>query len=404
MDHLASALGAWVNPYQWIAWEKPDDTARVLAGILDVAAGRASVPASGALDPKGRDRSDIFDRPESIADLSALPAPGLSIRPDDPYYVNRQADPALAEAASRLEETVVIKAPRQMGKSSLLRRYLNDCRKHGKKTVLVDLSRFDDSILLDYKVFLSELARELLAGFGLDGSPTIANQLEMTRFVRDQILKAVPDNLVIALDEADRVLGQSYQSGFFSMLRSWLDIRSDSTQPVWARMELAFVISTEPYLLIADAHRSPFNVRAPVELAPFRDKECIDLNRRYPEVLKDEQAERLRCELLNGHPFLTRLAYFRLTHREPADLDTLLRNAAEPDAPSENIFGHFWQSFADPVRQTFLQRCGACVSTGQLTTMTPSIDSTVRGWFCVREKESSPRTVSTPVSLGACNE
>jgi hypothetical protein len=344
---LGYALGAWVNPYQWTTWEKPDDTPRVLAEILDIVAGRANVPASEAPDPQRRDRSDIVDRPEPIADLSALPAPGLSIRPDDPYYIKRPADRVLAEAARRLEETVVIKAPRMMGKSSLLRQYLNDCRKHGKKTALVDLSEFDDSILVDYKVFLSALARELLAGFGLDGSPTIANQLEMTRFVRDQLLRTVPDNLVIALDDADRVLGQPYQSGFFSMLRSWLDRRSDSTQPGWARMELAFVISTEPYLLIADSHRSPFNVRDPVELPPFRDKECIDLNRRYPKVLKDEQAERLRRELLNGHPFLTRLAYFRLTHHEPADLDALLCKAAEPDGP----FGDHLRSLLTKLRR-----------------------------------------------------
>jgi len=267
---LGYVLGPWVNPDQWVAWQTPGDTERVLRQILDVVAGRAEAPSPGAAAPAGPAPSDEFRRPEPAADLSDLTRPGGAMRPDDPFYVKRAADREIRSAARRLEETVVIKAPRQMGKSSLLRRYLAECRRVGKKTSLVDLSPFDDSLLADYPAFLTSLAREMLVGFGLDGRPTIANQLEMRDFVGGQLLKGVADNLVIALDEADRVLGQPYQSGFFSMLRSWLEIRSDPTQPDWARLELALVISTEPYLLITDAYRSPFNVRPSIELAPFR--------------------------------------------------------------------------------------------------------------------------------------
>src|SRR5262249_37759528 len=153
-----------------------------------------------------------------------------------------------------------------------------------------------------YPTFLTSLAGELLDRFGLDGPSAISGQPAMTRFMRDRLLKDVPDNLVVALDEVDRVLGQPYQSGFFSMLRYWNEGRTDEGQPAWARLELALVISTEPYLLIGDAQRSPFNVRIPVLLTPFDADECRELNRRYGQVLSDDQAERLRSELLDGHP------------------------------------------------------------------------------------------------------
>jgi hypothetical protein len=68
----------------------------------------------------------------------------------------------------------------------------------------------------------------------------------MTRFVRDQILRKVPDNLVLAFDEVERVLGQPYQSDFFAMLRNWHGRRRRLKHPEWARLELALVISTEP--------------------------------------------------------------------------------------------------------------------------------------------------------------
>ena len=58
---------------------------------------------------------------------------------------------------------------------------------------------------------------------------------------------------------------------------------------------------------------SPFNVRVPIVLDTFNDTQCQELNQRYGHILSDDQAERLRMELLNGHPSLTRLAYYRLT-------------------------------------------------------------------------------------------
>jgi nucleoside phosphorylase len=330
---LGYVLGAWVNPDQWIAWQTPGDTERVLRQILDVVAGLAEAPLPGAAAPAGPAPSDEFRRPEPMADLSGLVAPGGAIRPDDPFYIERTSDYEIRAVAHRLEETVVIKAPRQLGKSTLLKRYLAECCHAGKKTALIDLSLFADQDLADYPRFLTSLAGELLDQFGLDGLPTIAGQPDMTRFVRNTLLRAVPDNLIIAIDEADRVLGQPYQAGFFSMLRYWHERRTDSDQPEWGRLELALVISTEPYLLIDDAHCSPFNVRAPIVLEPFNADECRELNRRYGRVLSDDQAERLRRELLNGHPFLTRLAYYRLTCPGAPDFDTLLRDAARPDGP-----------------------------------------------------------------------
>jgi hypothetical protein len=331
---LGYALGAWVNPYQWATWWSPADTPGLLGRVLDVVERRAEVPAPGDPALPRPVPTDDFLRPEPAVDLSDLTSPGLALRPDDPFYIARVADHPVLAAAHRLEEAVVIKAPRQFGKSSLLRRYLAECRRAGKATALVDLSLFDDALLTDYPRLLAWLARQIYRGFGLDGRPAVADQEEMTDFVADDLLKAVGSNLVVALDEADRVLGQAYQQGFFSMLRSWLDTRSDPTRPDWARLELAVSISTEPYLLIDDGYRSPFNVRPPLELGPFNPAECRALNARYSRrVLSDEEAERLRAELLSGYPFLTRLAYYYLLQPGAPDLEIFLRGAAEPDGP-----------------------------------------------------------------------
>jgi hypothetical protein len=331
---LGLPLGAWLNPYQSTSWDTDDDTERLLRQILDVIDGGLEPPPVGPPSPSGPAPSYDFHRPEPTADLSQFTRPGGGLRPDDPFWIERKADREVLDIAQHLlEETVVIQGPRQVGKSSLLARYLADCRRAGKKTALIDLSLFETNDLSAYPKFLTLLATELLDRLELNDTAAISGSAQLTRFVRDKILRQVPDNLVLGLDELDRVLGQPYQSDFFAMLRHWHERRSDATQPDWARLELALVISTEPYLLIRDAERSPFNVRVPNTLPPFNAVECRELNRRYGHVLTDEQAERLRQELLGGHPFLTRLAYYRMTRPNPPSFDELMQDAARLDGP-----------------------------------------------------------------------
>jgi hypothetical protein len=145
---------------------------------------------------------------------------------------------------------------------------------------------------------------------GLDRSlaDQIDSQFGMVDFVESRLLPAVSVPLVIALDEADRVLGQPYQADFFSMLRVWHNNRSMFLTPQWERLDLAMAISTEPYLLIEEGDRSPFNVGRILEVTPFTPAQCQELNTKYPGVLSTAQAEQLE-NLLGGHPYLTRLAY-----------------------------------------------------------------------------------------------
>jgi hypothetical protein len=348
---LGYALGAWVNPYQWTNWETETDTGRVLQQILDVIEERVEAPEPGAPSSAGPAPSDDFRRPEPAADLSRLTQPGGKLRPDDPFWIERSADREIRDIAHRLEEALVIKAPRQMGKSSLLERYLAECRGAGKKTALIDLSGFEKKDLTRYPRFLTLLAAQLLDRLKLAGAPRIAGQIEMTGFVRNKLLGEIRDNLVLAFDEVDRIFSQPYRSDFFGMLRSWNELRADLSQPDWARLELALVISTEPYLLISEGDRSPFNIRVPIPLPCFNAAECRELNRRYGHILSDEEAERLRQELLDGHPYLTRLAYYQLTRPGAPSLGDLIRDADQLDSP----FGDHLRALLTKLRESTKQ-------------------------------------------------
>ena len=145
------------------------------------------------------------------------------------------------------------------------------------------------------------------------------------------ILPRAAGPLVVALDEADRLFRKPYKADFFSMLRLWHNNRVPLT-PAWEDLDLALAISTEPYLLIDQSDRSPFNVGLSVEMGPFSRDECRTLNEKYGGLLAEDQVEQL-WTLLRGHPYLTRLAYYRLTARDKCSFAELLERADDERGP-----------------------------------------------------------------------
>lgn len=341
---LGYELESYLGKLQYRSWDESDGHLGLLQEILDLA-GRGE--DWGELDSESSysessETCEIPAPPEPAVDLRMYAAPGGTQSSSDPFYLERQADKIVKARAQLRSDTLVIKALRQMGKSSLLARYLDGCAKTGKRLALIDLSILTDVEMQDYGRFLSELATLLLHAFEIEGPypPAITRQAELIRFIEKVVLPAIPDGGVIAFDEVDRVLGRPYQGDFFSMLRVWHNNRA--FDPKWDLLSLALVISTEPYLLIDAADRSPFNVTPPVELEGFRYQQCIELNGLYGNTLP-EQDVRALFDLLDGHPYLTRLAFYHkvsLSH----GLEWVLQHAADRDGP-----------FADHLNSRLLQ-------------------------------------------------
>ena len=331
--------GAYLDAYQWRMWRGEADFQPILAAIQDVA-GSGDEAREGT--PPGPPPAEDFTRPQPRVDLRAVVAPGGAVSLQDPLYIEREADAEVLEFAERAGETLVVKAPRQMGKSSLLKRYLLRCQQSGKRTALVDISLFSDFDLADYPRFLTCLAVDLQEKLGLrEGErPRIESQPELTYFIEQKVLGALESPVVIAFDEVDRILGQSYQVSFFSMLRYWHERRTDPVQEErgWRHFELALTISTEPYLLIDDAMRSPFNVRAPIEPRPFTQAECRDLNGRCGGLLSEGDVGKFHA-LLGGQPYLTRLAYYHLGRKKGLDYVGLEREAQQDGGPFRDHLG-----------------------------------------------------------------
>lgn len=323
-------LDAYLARRQQALWRTAADSPRILREILAQVLDEGREPTAAALSSS--QPLDSGDRPVPAVDPRAFSAPGGTLRLDDPFYLERTSDALALERARLPGETVVIKAPRQLGKSSLLLRYLAACRALGKKVAFLDFSVLADLEMKDYPTLLGEiagfLAHKLAGGVAV---PKISRQAELTRFLEDVVLPAVGGPVVLAFDEVDRVLGRPFQADFFTLLRMWHNLRA-GFESAWERVDLALVISTEPYLLIEAADRSPFNVTPPIELAGFSRDQCAQLNRCYGAPLGASELDELYV-LLAGHPYLTRLAFYRLVSADRTSFRALMSASASGDGP-----------------------------------------------------------------------
>lgn len=334
---LGYALGAYLDRLQYVLWRNAQDSQAILAGMLEVAASGPDI----ALREAARIKPDAqqtpaaiteLQRPRPVADPRLLRQPGGAVRLDDPCYLRREADNLVEAIAFDTGSTMGIKAPRQMGKTSLLIRYLGKCEEAGKRTALVDFQILTAEELDDLPTTLSKLASELLSELGIDPSLgyAIPDTAALTHFIRDVILAKIDKPVVLAFDEVDRLVSRSYRDSFFGMLRHWHNLRAMKPRQGWGRLDIALVVATEPSMLIEDATQSPFNVTAPILLEPFRREDLTQINEHFGAVLPATALDQLH-ELLGGQPYLSRLAFYQMAGPRRMDFGALTRKAADDD-------------------------------------------------------------------------
>jgi phage FluMu protein gp41 len=336
---LGYELDAYLGRIQYIIWSNDGDTARVFEELQKSLAefnpqSLDSTPSLDELDLSApRQRSRDRRRPQAAGDPRVLLPPGGTIKLEDDFYFRREADEHIEKIAKLRGQTLVIKAPRQMGKSSLLIRYLAACKAADKQFAFIDFQSFSEADLSQLSALTRRIAQILLRALKRkeDKDLTFASQLDFTYFIEDNILRTLGAPIVIAMDEVDRLLGRPYQSEFFSMLRHWHNERAQPSS-VWECVDLAMVIATEPYLLIPQADRSPFNVTPAIELGPFRRTHLDQINVAYGTPLTNFELDQL-YELLSGQPYLTRLAFYRLISSEDFSFESLMAHSANSDGP-----------------------------------------------------------------------
>lgn len=248
-------------------------------------------------------------------DLGAVPI-------ESHFYIERATDRrALRTADLPGGGHVLIKGPRQVGKTSLLLRVAEFARRKGKRVVELNMqalrSEMDDLDDLLYAL-CDEIRLKLKLENVLPASwaEYRAALPRCQNYLLKHVLKMDLPPLVLALDEVDAVYDKPFKNEFFGMLRAWINegrLGTDTGRQM-SRLDLALVTSTEPRLFITD-HQSPFNILEPIVLQDFTLEQTDELNQRHHALLTPPQLERL-FGLLNGHIYLTRRALNLIDSRE----------------------------------------------------------------------------------------
>src|SRR5262249_39824071 len=137
---------------------------------------------------------------------------------DSPFYVQRPADATFRAALARHESIVLVKGARQMGKTSLLARGLQQAREAGDRVVVTDLQRLDAAHLESPETLYVTLAGWIADQLELDvfldqvWSPRLGPGGNFERYLRRELL-AQPVPLVWGLDEVDVLAACPFGSG-----------------------------------------------------------------------------------------------------------------------------------------------------------------------------------------------
>jgi serine/threonine protein kinase len=231
---------------------------------------------------------------------------------DSGFYIVRPTDEKFAAAIERQDSIVLVKGARQVGKTSLLARGLQQAREAGARVVLTDFQTLSAENLESLDRLMLAFASGFADQLDLAVSPdevwksNRSPGVNFEQYLRREVLLKLDASVVWGLDEVDRLFTCAFGSEVFGLFRSWHNKRALDPQGPWKRLTLAIAYATEAHLFITDLNQSPFNVGTRLQLDDFTLEQIAELNERHASPLQspDETARFFR--LLSGHPYLVR--------------------------------------------------------------------------------------------------
>ncbi|MBO3461062.1 AAA-like domain-containing protein [Aetokthonos hydrillicola Thurmond2011] len=235
-----------------------------------------------------------------------------------------------------------IKAPDNMGKTSLMNRIVSYVREnHNYQIVTLSCHTLVDSLVSNdlerfLKSFCFVVSSKLKLPDHLDeywNNPPDPIYKTGDYFER-HLLAKTPKPLLLALDDADLVFEQpKIANQFCIMLRNWYDRarRSDLDSEIWDKLRLIIVHSTEFYAEL-DINTSPLGgVGKVVDLPELNLEQVQRLVTRHRLSWSEGQVEQLMA-MLGGHPLLLGMAA-DYVKRHRITLEELLQEAPTVAGP-----------------------------------------------------------------------
>ena len=343
-------LRGYLYRIQQREWRSPEDSVVILREVLTLL---AAPPGNVAPEIEEEEETRPPEEISSIVSASRPPLPsaepeipGGQIDVESTFYIER---PPIEE---RCYQTILqpsglirIKAPRQMGKTSLMARILHHAAQSGYRTVPLSFQLVDKEVFSNLEQFLkwfcAYVGRELRLPNQLDDywDDIFGSKVNCKDYFEKYLLAQIDNPLVLGLDEIDRVFQYpDIAEDFLGLLRAWHE--ESKRRVIWKKLRLLVVHSTEVYIPM-NINQSPFNVGLPIDLPEFNQEQVQDLASRHNLNWSEQEVEKLMA-IVGGHPYLVRVALYHIS-KQDLTLEDLPENVtSETGIYSDHLRRHLW--------------------------------------------------------------
>jgi transcriptional regulator with XRE-family HTH domain len=268
---------------------------------------------------------------QEISSSHSLEYPSGQVPLDSLFYIKRSPiEERCYEQIHKPGALIRIKAPRQMGKTSLLSRIIDKSHSQGDCAVILDLQLAAQQIFVNSDKFLRWFCGSVGLALNIpnqiddywDLAEIVGSSMACKAYFEEYLLPTINKPLTLGLDEVDKIFEypEIYRD-FFGLLRALHE--EGKRREIWKKLRLVIVHSTEVYVPL-DINQSPFNVGLSVELPEFNNQQILDLVQRYQLDWDEAEVEKLMM-LVGGHPFLVRLTLYNIANKN-VTLTQILQN------------------------------------------------------------------------------
>lgn len=326
-------------------WHSLNDTPILMQEVLSVLAETPSF--------EKEETEEILQNSPPEINQSDLPLPaaepelpGGQVDVTSSFYMERPPiEERCFETIFKPSALIRIKAPRQMGKTSLMARILHQASRQGYRTVPLSFQIVDKAVFTNLDKFLkwfcAYVGRELRLPNQLNDywDDIFGSKVNCKDYFEKYLLPQIDSPLVLGLDEIDRVFQYpDIAEDFLGLLRTWHE--ESKRRDIWKKLRLIVVHSTEVYIPM-NINQSPFNVGLPIELPEFNAQQIQDLATRHRLNWSEKEVQELMA-WVGGHPYLVRVALYHISRQELQlkDLKTTALN--EGSIYSDHLRRQLW--------------------------------------------------------------